>query len=543
MGALTLKHFPFILRNWNVKSYESMDPTDAFCQNTKVYVNQNQIIKIEPRFCDETLHSWLTDKGRVFFDSISGRALQKSSKSDCTKTGVQWGHFFKNLNKTLHVSSICNFKYAKKYFFLIIFENVSIEILNFLSVITQVNSFIKIKRADNPRVNLNLEKDFQINSATSPKKLAASSLCLLVGVNPRYEGSYLNLKLRQRYLKGNFKLLALGPLLDLTFPVTFLGANVNILKSISEGNHNVCKDIANADNPMFVTNTETFKHSNIQEFFTNLKVLKYSNVLNEVWNGSNILNSSVYETGLYTFSRFSSLTLNDLMSFSSFYSLNVNLNNVSSIKTVVESRLLKHKAPIKNTFVKLFLNQNFNPTSNNVSKFLVFDKHLYLPNSTFFETQETFVNTEGFRKIGSKLISKKNTKSDWQLLRKFVQNFAQAENLNSVKDAQILFYGTSSLFDFKNFISFHFQASQNIANLNEFVPTTNRKFSIYKKFSTFKSLTLKLFNTNQKYWLDDFYLGGKDSLCEDSLTLSRCSVNLRSEESTTPINIIYGSSK
>lgn len=534
MGALTLKHFPFILRKWNVKSYESIDPTDAFCQNTKVYVNRNQIIKIEPRFCSETLHTWLTDRGRVFFDSISGGVLQKNPrlKSIGIKTGAQWETLFKILNKTFYVSSVCNFKYANKYFFLIIFENVSIEILNFLSVVAQINSFIKIKRSENLRVNLNLETNFQTNAATSLTKLSASSLCLMVGVNSRYEGSYLNLKLRQRYLKGNFKLLVLGPLLDLTFPVTFLGSSVDTLKSVSEGNHVMCKDIVHSENPMFVTNTETFKNSNTQEFFTNFKVLKHSNVLNEVWNGSNILNSSVYETGVHTFSRFSSLTFKDLISFSSFYSLNVNLNNVSSIKTVVESRLLKYKTPTKNTFVKLFLNQNFNPTFSNVSKFLVFKKYLYLPNSTFFETQETFVNTEGSRKIGSKLIFKKNTKSDWQLLRKFVQNFAQSDNLNSVKDAQILFYKNISLFDFKNFISLHFQGSQNITNLNEFVSTTNRKFITYKNFYIFKRVILKLFHSKKKYWLDDFYTGGKDNLCQNSLTLARCSVNVRSGEST-----------
>lgn len=536
MGALTLKHLPFILRNWSVKSYESIDPTDAFCQNTRVYVNKNRIIKIEPQFCDKTPHIWLTDKGRVFFDSIFGKMPHKVRRFEGvrTKTVAQWRNLFESLNKTFYVSSICNFKYAKRNFFLIIFENVSIEILNFLSVVAQINSFIKIKRADNLRVNLNFEADFQTNSATSLTKLSASSLCLMVGVNPRYEGSYLNLKLRQRYLKGNFKLLVLGPLLDLTFPVTFVGSSTDSLKSISEGNHVMCKDMVHSENPMFVTNTGTFKHSNTQELFTNFKVLKYSNVLNEVWNGSNILNSSIYETGLYTFSRFSSLTLKDLTLFSSFYALNVNLNNVSSIKIVAESRLLKYKTPTKNTFVKLFLNQNFNQSSYSVSKFIVFNKYLYLPNSTFFETQETFVNTEGSKKIGSKLVLKKNTKSDWQLLRKFVQNFAQSENLNSVKDAQILFYGNTSLFDFKSFISFQFQASQNLVNLNDFVSTSNRKFMIFKKFHIYKNLVLKLYHGKKKYWLDDFYTGGKDNFCQDSLTLARCSVNLRTEESTFP---------
>lgn len=55
MGALTLKSFPFVLRSWNVKSYESIDPTDTFGQNTRVYVNKNQIVKIEPQFNDKAL--------------------------------------------------------------------------------------------------------------------------------------------------------------------------------------------------------------------------------------------------------------------------------------------------------------------------------------------------------------------------------------------------------------------------------------------------------------------------------------------------------
>ena len=62
------------------------------------------------------------------------------------------------------------------------------------------------------------ESNFQINSATNNENLKSSNLCILIGVNTRYEGSYLNLKLRQRYLKGNFKLFSLESLTDLTFP-------------------------------------------------------------------------------------------------------------------------------------------------------------------------------------------------------------------------------------------------------------------------------------------------------------------------------------
>ena len=529
MGALTLKNFPFVLRSWNVKSYESIDPTDTFGQSTKVYINKNQVVKIEPHFSNKASYVWLTDKGRQFFDSVFGKSTEKSSilENVSVKSARQWKGLFENINKTFYVLNICGFKCANRYFFIIVFENVSTEILNFLSFISQINSFIKIRRAEKVKVSTHLESKFQIDSATSLSKLSTSSLCLLIGTNSRYEGSYLNLKLRQRHLKGNFRLLTIGSLLDLTFPVSFLGSSVSSLRSVSEGNHVLCKDIINADNPMFITNSETFKHSNVQELLSILKVLKYSNVLNKVWNGYNVLNSSLYESGFYTFSRFSSLTLKDLTLFSSFYIINVNLNNVANLKVIMESRLLKSRSSFECFTKKLFMNQNFTSLSSSFTKFVKFKKYLYLPNSIFFENQETFINTEGYRKVGSKLIFKKNTKNAWQLLRKFVQNFWIHKDLNCLKENKILSYGGNTLFDFKNFINFHYQASRNLINLNDYIILTNQPFVLYKKFDKFKFSAVKLVDSKFKYWLDDFYTGGRDTFCQNSLTLIRCSANYR----------------
>jgi len=531
MGALTLKSFPFILRGWNVKSYDSIDPTDSFGRETKVYINKNQVIKIEPQFSNNTLNSWLTDKGRQFFDSIFGKASEKNTEltSLPVKTTKQWENLFKNINKTFYVFDICNFKNADRFFFIIVFENINIEILNFLSLISQTNSFIKIKRAENFKINADLETNFQVNSATSTSKLAASSLCLLVGTNSRYEGSYLNLKLRQRYFKGNFKFLSIGSLLDLTFPISFLGSNMSIFKTIVEGNQASCKDIVNASNPILITNSETLKHSHLQELLNITKVLKHTNVINKVWNGSNVLNSSLYETGLYNLAKFSPITLKDLTSFSSFYIINVSLNNIPNLKKITESRLVNYRSSNKLHNEKLFMNQNFNMSSSSFSNFVQFKKYLYLPNNIFFENQETFINTEGFIKKTTKLISRKNMKNDWQLLRKFIKNCQSNTFLSDVKNNFMVSCHNTTLFDFKNFINFQFYATQTLTNLNFYLNIKNKKFSIYKKFTRFKITLVKLFDTKLKYWLDDFYTGGKDRFCQSSLILTRCSMNYKQQ--------------
>ena len=110
MGALTLKNFPFTLRSWTVKSYSSINPTDSFGQSTKVYVNKNQIVKIEPEFSIYEKPQWLTDKGRQFFDSILMENLS-------AKTVQRWDTLFENINKTFYVFDICNFKIANRNFF------------------------------------------------------------------------------------------------------------------------------------------------------------------------------------------------------------------------------------------------------------------------------------------------------------------------------------------------------------------------------------------------------------------------------------------
>ena len=112
MGALTLKSFPFILRDWDIRSYDAIDPTDSFGQDIKVYINKNQIIKIEPRFSNTNSNIWLTDKGRQFFDSISN--YWSKNNENCMKTLRKknkkgWEFLFKTITRTFYMFDVCNF--------------------------------------------------------------------------------------------------------------------------------------------------------------------------------------------------------------------------------------------------------------------------------------------------------------------------------------------------------------------------------------------------------------------------------------------------
>nr|YP_010516749.1 NADH dehydrogenase subunit 11b [Haslea karadagensis]UXN44292.1 NADH dehydrogenase subunit 11b [Haslea karadagensis] len=531
MGALTLKSFPHVLRGWEVRNYESLDPTDSFGQETRIYIDRNQIVKIEPQFSNTASSVWLTDKGRQFFDSIFTEFNQSDMstiKNAAARSNKQWNQIFETIKKTFYIFDICNFKFSKKYYFILVFENLSLEILNLLIIVSQISSFIKVRRAENSNVNNDLESNFQINSATNSTTLLSSSLCLLLGTNTRYEGSYLNLKLRQRYFKGNFKVMSIGSLFDLTFSVSFLGSQLSTFKTIIEGNSSSCQDIATSTNPILILNTELFKRNDTKQLVETIKMLKHTNIITKFWNGINVLNSSLSESGTFSTASFSFLTFYDLTQFSSLYFINTTVSNIANIKKIVGSQLLTHKLKKqKQTSKKLLLNQNFNLNSNSISSSLRIKKLIYLPIDTFFENNETFINTEGLIKKTTKLISRKQTKNNWQLIRRFIKNTDLLVTTTNLKDNRLIYFNSKNLYNFKNFISFQFYAVQNLTNFSFYLTKKNSQFFIRKKFNTFKSSKTKIYETKIKYWLDDFFIGGKDQLCQNSLTLIKCSINTR----------------
>ena len=528
MGALTLKSFPFELRGWDIEKFESLDPTDSFGSNTKVYVSKDQIVLIEPDYNTNTLNTWLTDKGRQFFDGLFG-AWNPNLKNDNKLKPGFWTNILKNILETIYILDHCNKQNFKKKFLTIVVENVSIEIINILLILSQNYSFIQLRREENFKVSNDLEKNFQLNIASNKIKLNSSTLCLLISTNPRYEGYYLNLNLRQRFLKGNFKCLSIGSFIDLTFPVTFLGSTTGILKSIAEGNNLICQDLKSSKNPITVFNNELFKrndHLATKQMLENLNF--YTN--GTKFNGLNNLSPSLSETGLNITNNFLPLTLKDLNSFSLLYFINTTSNNSANIKKITELNLLNYNymskvKPVNN----LILDQNYKLNNNyQLTNGLNFSNYLHLPTSVFYENEETFINTEGFIKRTTKLISKKHTRNNWQIIRKILKHLKKKFVSLELKNNNLIFFNSNKIVNFKNYINFNYYATQNLVNLNFYLSIKTTP-TVFTNQSSFKPASNKFKKSKLKYWLDDFFTGSKDEYSQNSLVLTNCSKILRSE--------------
>jgi NADH dehydrogenase/NADH:ubiquinone oxidoreductase subunit G len=516
MGALTLKVFSDELREWEFIEGEGIDPTDSFGVSLRLSVRENQIFLAEP---SEPSTPWLTDRGRLFFDGM----FEKSSSSDLT----DWEVFFDSIAESMYFIDHLNLQRRNASSFLIVFENLSMETLNMLYLLEQSCSVIKLKKAESHSIPNDFESQYQLAESTQKPKLHMSTLGILLNTNTRHEGYVLNLSLRQRFLKGDFKLLSIGSMLDLTFPTHTLGSNLNVFKAIGEGTHLSCQDLKNAEFPVLIANTELFKRSDSKNI---VKILKHTNIVTSAWNGLNLLHHNISSTGISLLNNFLPISNEDFVNFFGLYFINVSLSATPNFKKLTELQLLNTFSSKNSLNYTVFVDQNNSAERNKI----VYDKvklnlkaynnYFYLPNNLFLEDNETYVNTQGLIKRTTKLINfKKDAKSNWQITRKFYANSKKIAFFNNKKDNELINFNCVNLFHFKNYANFQYYASQTLTSLSFYL--TKQSKPIVKSLNTpIKSTQIKLLNTKLKGWLDDFFSNnGKDSFSYNSSVLVNCS--------------------
>jgi len=286
--------------------------------------------------------------------------------------------------------------------------NTNLEILSLLQLLNQKHSFFKLKKPNKQNVNVDFEQNYLLNSSLSELEILESNLCILIGINPRYEGSTLNLKLKSRYSKGNFKILNIGSLVNLTFSNTSIGSNIKILKSITEGNSLYCQEFVNSLRPVFITNTEIFKRTDSFGLTNMLRsLIKCVGIVSQSnQNHLNFLNPTLNDSGFLSFKNIKPIQNKDFKTSSGVFFVN-NSFSTSNIKKLLNLRLLNFFRNYNYTN-KILITQSNSLNTKLTAQFkqsFKVNTHLHLPNSVFFETSGTYMNTEGALQKTTKIIT------------------------------------------------------------------------------------------------------------------------------------------
>jgi NADH dehydrogenase/NADH:ubiquinone oxidoreductase subunit G len=328
----------------------------------------------------------------------------------------------------------------------------------------------------------------------------------------------MNLKLRNRYIQGNFKIYSIGPVLDLTFPVKVIGSNINTVKKIVEGNHYICQNLIHSKNPLIIYNSEFFKNSTSNALLENLS--KFVQTFTSEKISLNMVNSSLTESSSSYIGTLKKVSKKSFSDSSITYCLNTELDT-ELVKKTINLKLLNYilTSNIKPNYL---INQNCLKT--NLVLPLNFSATANLPSLSFVEESGNFFTTEGFLKKSLKVVSNKTIKkSNWEILRKIFSLLNSTFSLNNNNSIVLNLKNNTLFLNFLNLNYFSIQNFKNNKNVLAF-KKGNLNLNIVPNKNNFKK---KFFKSNILFWYNDFYTGNKNCYSKYSKVMIECSIKAR----------------
>ena len=236
VGALLSKPYSFEARPWELRKVPGIDVMDALGTNIRMDVRQRQVMRILPRINDAVNEEWAHDKTRHHVDALVrnrldrpwvrlkgklqeatwGEALDVFAKQ-CTKAGAKIAAIAGDLVDAETM-------YAAK------------------ALLAGAGSTLLEGRQTG--LNYDVTSLGAVRFNTPLADLERADAILLVGTNPRWEAPLVNTRLRKAVRRGA-KVYGIGPEVDLTYPVEWLGDDLALLGKLPE-------TIAKAERPVMI---------------------------------------------------------------------------------------------------------------------------------------------------------------------------------------------------------------------------------------------------------------------------------------------------
>jgi NADH-quinone oxidoreductase subunit G len=251
VGALTSKPYAFNARPWELRKTESVDVMDAQGCNIRVDTRGPQVMRVLPRLNEEVNEEWISDKARHACDGLVRQRLDRPYVRVQGKLKpASWSEAFATIAE--RVKSTTPEKMAAIVGDLAAAE----EIKALKDLMTALRVTNLDCRQDGARIGLSasgeiLPRQTYLFNSTILGVEAADAI-LLVGTNPRWDAPVLNARIRKAWLATGLKVANIGPVVDLTYPVEQLGADIAVLEQIAAGSHPFAKVLIDAKRPMIV---------------------------------------------------------------------------------------------------------------------------------------------------------------------------------------------------------------------------------------------------------------------------------------------------
>ena len=220
VGALLSKPYSFEARPWELRKVPGIDVMDAVGTNIRMDVRQRQVMRILPRINDAVNEEWAHDKTRHHVDALVRGRLDRPWVREKGKLRKRAGP----RRSTCSPSS--SRRPAKK---------VAAIAGDLLDAETMYAAKALLAGAGSTLLEgRQTGLDYDVTSLargafnTPIAELENADVILLVGSNVRWEAPLVNTRLRKAVRRGA-KVFAIGPEVDLTYKVEWLGDDLSLL--------------------------------------------------------------------------------------------------------------------------------------------------------------------------------------------------------------------------------------------------------------------------------------------------------------------------
>jgi NADH-quinone oxidoreductase subunit G len=283
VGALTSKPYAFIARPWELRKTESVDVLDAVGSNIRIDSRGAQVLRVLPRLNEDVNEEWISDKTRFAHDGLTRRRLDRPYvRRGGRLVEAEWREALDLVADRLKAApgeriaaiagDLCD---AEAMFAL-------------KELLRGVRATSLDCRQDGAKLDPGFRAGYLFN--TTIAGIERADACLLVGANPRVEAPLVNARVRKRHLQGGFPVAAVGPALDLTYPVEMLGEGGEVLTALAGGAHPWAEVLRGAKAPMLMVGQGALARADGARVLGTARAIADSlGMVGPEWNGFNVL--------------------------------------------------------------------------------------------------------------------------------------------------------------------------------------------------------------------------------------------------------------
>ncbi|MDX3882979.1 MAG: NADH-quinone oxidoreductase subunit NuoG [Sphingomonas sp.] len=280
VGALTSKPHAFEARPWELKKTPSIDVMDAVGTNVRLDSRGRQVLRALPRINDDVNEEWASDKTRHAVDGLVRRRLDKPYvRRDGRLMEATWGEAFQMIADVKAGASVaaiagdlvdCETMFAAR------------------ALVGAMGSDLLEGRQTG--LDYDCTNLAAVNFNSTIAGIETADALLIVGSNVRWEAPLVNTRIRKAVKKGA-KVFAIGPEVDLTYPVTWLGNDLSLLGNLPQ---EVKDAFAKAQRPALILGGGGLK-AGAQG--ATLALVGPLGLIREGWNGYNVLHMAASRMG------------------------------------------------------------------------------------------------------------------------------------------------------------------------------------------------------------------------------------------------------